>query len=537
MPRVNKKTSWSLKSLFSLLQNLVYNPDYCVYVAVALLPLELVLNVFIVERVPYTEIDWIAYMQESEGFLSGERNYTSLTMGGKSIKTAQKVPPYILCLMSLTSYRIHSIFVLRLFNDPLAMLLLYISINLFVSEQWSLGSLFFSLAVSIKMNILLFAPALLVAYIAILGPHGAFSQLLICATVQIAIAFPFITTFPVEYIRGSFDLGRIFMHKWTVNYRFLSEELFVSKSFHMGLLVLHLLFIALFTPYWWRLLSTYSDLSHNLRGIKDQLFLLPLFTCNFIGLIFARSLHYQFYVWYYHQLHYLCWCTNYPVKVKLLILGLIELCWNTYPSTDWSSFCLHSVHLVLLVGVFNYTKKACESAKNIRLYALSSLNEDILKRVKFEEFKPQSDDSYTLLKVALLKNLQPQNKEKVGRLVSLLYSEAKRLSINETLCRMEYLLPHNYNPRVDLIRYAILQATPASLRNELLTKFDIPLHEFIKLAKFIEMDNITPLGFHGGLSMIPRDCYFHKVFGDDARKCETPDKCPPLTIYFKEESE
>ncbi|XP_040576939.1 lethal(2)neighbour of tid protein [Lepeophtheirus salmonis] len=412
MPRVNKKTSWSLKSLFGLLQNLVYNPDYCVYVAVALLPLELVLNVFIVERVPYTEIDWIAYMQESEGFLSGERNYTlikgdtgpcvypagflylfsllrSLTMGGKSIKTAQymfiaayigllatvfrllvrsrKVPPYILCLMSLTSYRIHSIFVLRLFNDPLAMLLLYISINLFVSEQWSLGSLFFSLAVSIKMNILLFAPALLVAYIAILGPHGAFSQLLICATVQIAIAFPFITTFPVEYIKGSFDLGRIFMHKWTVNYRFLSEELFVSKSFHMGLLVLHLLFIALFTPYWWRLLSTYSDLRHNLRGIKDQLFLLPLFTCNFIGLVFARSLHYQFYVWYYHQLHYLCWCTNYPVKVKLLILGLIELCWNTYPSTDWSSFCLHSVHLVLLVGVFNYTKKACESAKNIRL--------------------------------------------------------------------------------------------------------------------------------------------------------------------------
>lgn len=31
---------------------------------------------------------------------------------------SQKVPPYVLILMSCTSYRIHSIFVLRLFNDP-----------------------------------------------------------------------------------------------------------------------------------------------------------------------------------------------------------------------------------------------------------------------------------------------------------------------------------------------------------------------------------------------------------------------------------
>lgn len=39
---------------------------------------ELVLNVLIVQRVRYTEIDWIAYMQECEGFLNGTTNYAEL---------------------------------------------------------------------------------------------------------------------------------------------------------------------------------------------------------------------------------------------------------------------------------------------------------------------------------------------------------------------------------------------------------------------------------------------------------------------------
>ena len=35
----------------------------------------------------------------------------------------------------------------RLFNDPVAMILLYAAINLFIDDHWSLGSFCFSLAV------------------------------------------------------------------------------------------------------------------------------------------------------------------------------------------------------------------------------------------------------------------------------------------------------------------------------------------------------------------------------------------------------
>ncbi|KAG7319706.1 hypothetical protein KOW79_016849 [Hemibagrus wyckioides] len=74
---------------------------------------------------------------------------------------------------------------------------------------------------------------------------------------------------------------------------------------------------------------------------------------------FCRSLHYQFYVWYFHTLPYLLWSGG--VKklahlLRVLILGLIELSWNTYPSTIYSSLSLHVCHLIILLCLwFNPT--------------------------------------------------------------------------------------------------------------------------------------------------------------------------------------
>jgi alpha-1,3-mannosyltransferase len=67
-------------------------------------------------------------------------------------------PPWVLLFLCV-SRRIHSIFVLRCFNDCCAMLLVYTAIYFMCKNRWTIGCVFVTLAISIKMNILLFMPA------------------------------------------------------------------------------------------------------------------------------------------------------------------------------------------------------------------------------------------------------------------------------------------------------------------------------------------------------------------------------------------
>ncbi|KAL6427995.1 hypothetical protein ACFW04_008414 [Cataglyphis niger] len=407
--RSNKGLTENCLKLWRQLASLLTDPKKLSLITKFFILAEIIVNILVIENVSYTEIDWRAYMQEVEGFLNGTMDYSKLrgdtgplvypagfvyifsglyyvTSRGADIKTAQyiyaivyaitlmlvfkiysrtkKVPPYVLILMCCTSYRIHSIFVLRLFNDPIAMLLLYASFNAFLDNRWYLGSVLFSLAVSVKMNILLFAPALLVAYLCVLGLFKTLIHLNICAFIQLILGLPFLLENPIAYIKGAFNLGRIFEFKWTVNWRFLSEQVFVHPYFHNFLLFLHVLTLLYCLRIWIVYMESYAklkDVEKNLKpqilkkekidmSIVSQLLVYPLFLANFIGIMFSRSLHYQFYVWYYHTLPYIAWCTDYKTVIKLTLLGVIELCWNTYPSTVFSSAALHICHIILLYG-------------------------------------------------------------------------------------------------------------------------------------------------------------------------------------------
>lgn len=477
----------NLKKIFTwnYVKGLVINPAQLWFLAILIMVIDLVVNILVVERVPYTEIDWKAYMQECEGFLNGTFDYSKLrgdtgplvypagfvyiyslfyflTEQGKNIVLAQymfvviylmqlflvlrvyiktkKVPPYVLAFTILTSYRIHSIYVLRLFNDPIAVLFLYAALNLFIDNYWYLGSVLYSLGVSVKMNILLYAPALFFFYLINLGWKGTIKQLFVCGMIQLILGAPFLLSNPVAYLKGSFDIGRVFNHTWTVNYRFLEVEIFENQCFHLTLLAIHVILLLIFLPLCTKYFQTYCRLKYvekqvqpqidaenrtNIRkaqlkkeqkgkesktvpreaekltkeqedflnsfenmlqkssqkgthhkkvkkpvevkeqtkyhinfDILSQLFILPMFIVNFIGIVCARSLHYQFYSWYFHSLPYLLWSTNFSVIFKFLILALIEFSWNTYPSTVLSSILLHLCHLSILFGV--YTKISTE---------------------------------------------------------------------------------------------------------------------------------------------------------------------------------
>jgi alpha-1,3-mannosyltransferase len=82
---------------------------------------------------------------------------------------SKAVPAWALLLLCL-SRRLHSIFILRLFNDCLAVFAGYVAIWLLVSHHWRTALLTFSIAVSVKMNILLLAPAVLVILLKVTYP-------------------------------------------------------------------------------------------------------------------------------------------------------------------------------------------------------------------------------------------------------------------------------------------------------------------------------------------------------------------------------
>jgi len=77
-----------------------------------------------------------------------------------------------------------------------------------------------------------------------------------------------------------------------------------------------------------------------------------MFVGNFIGIVCARSLHYQFYSWYFYSLPFLLWKTHFPTPLRIIIFLGVELCWNIYPSTAYSSLLLLFLHISVLLGIW-----------------------------------------------------------------------------------------------------------------------------------------------------------------------------------------
>lgn len=68
----------------------------------------------------------------------------------------------------------------------------------------------------------------------------------VIVALQALLGLPFLQEYPWEYLAGAFDFSRVFLYKWTVNWRFVPEEVFISKPFAKGLLGVHLAILVIF---------------------------------------------------------------------------------------------------------------------------------------------------------------------------------------------------------------------------------------------------------------------------------------------------
>lgn len=375
------------------------NRAWFVQFAGLLLLAEAVLNALIIRFVPYTEIDWVAYMEEVGGVLDGERDYSQLkgctgplvypggfvwiysalhylTGGGTDIRLAQYIfgglylavlalvlaiyhrtpttPVWAVVLLCL-SKRIHSIFGLRLFNDCWAMFFMYAAILALLNRRLSLATLLYSFGVSVKMNLLLFLPGFGLILAMEEGILRNIPRALLFFAVQVGLGWPFLAHDWRAYMNGAFDLGRVFTHTWTVNWKFVPEEQFVSKELALGLLCGHLVVLLVFFFRKWNRIPLSDTLALLPRVPRPRLnpsyVVAVLFECNFIGVVFARSLHFQFFTWYFHSLPFLLWNTQYPTLLRLGLWAGIAYVWDTFPSTPATSLLLLGLHAALLLGL------------------------------------------------------------------------------------------------------------------------------------------------------------------------------------------
>ena len=96
------------------------------------------------------------------------------------------------------------------------------------------------------MSNLLYLPGIMVVVCKKRGLFATIGHVATIVALQGLIGLPFLREYPWEYLAGAFDFSRAFLYKWTVNWRFVPEESFLSKSFAKGLLAIHLVILVIF---------------------------------------------------------------------------------------------------------------------------------------------------------------------------------------------------------------------------------------------------------------------------------------------------
>lgn len=95
-----------------------------------------------------------------------------------------KVSPYVYPLLIL-SKRLHSIFMLRLFNDCFAVFFFFMAIHAYQKKMWTIGSVAWSAGLGVKMSMLLALPAVGTILWQAIGRDRSLGQVALMAQLQV----------------------------------------------------------------------------------------------------------------------------------------------------------------------------------------------------------------------------------------------------------------------------------------------------------------------------------------------------------------
>lgn len=122
-------------------------------------------------------------------------------------------------------------------------------------------------ALSVKMSNMLYLPGITVVTCKKRGLLVTVGHVAAIVVFQGLLGLPFLREHPREYLAGAFDFSRVFLYKWTVNWRFVPEETFLSKLFAKGLLAIHLTILVIFLLNRW-FVDLHGSFATIIKAIK-----------------------------------------------------------------------------------------------------------------------------------------------------------------------------------------------------------------------------------------------------------------------------
>lgn len=152
------------------------------------------------------------------------------------------------------------------------------------------------------MNILLFLPAYGMILLHEVGVKATSVCVTLIVVIQVLMGLPFIMHNPWSYFKMSYDFSRVFLYKWTVNWKMVDQEIFVSPLFAQALVFGFVLSTLCFMNFCW--LKHQGGLFKFVRSrffskepvsprFTNNQIVTILFTSHLLGILFSRSLHYQ----------------------------------------------------------------------------------------------------------------------------------------------------------------------------------------------------------------------------------------------------